>query len=90
MFQPLRGEYRFALSGLRPGAVLSTQGGAALCPGLICSGPIAGTAVVVQFGQHGQQQLEVLEPVEVFLLDVGFFRRAHDAYSMHHDSVERK
>ncbi len=57
---------------------------------LAIAGSIAGTAVVVQFGQHGQQQLEVLEAVEVFLLDVGFFRRAHDAYSMHHESVERK
>ena len=45
--------------------------------------------LAVQFGQHGQQQLAVLEPVEVCLLDVGFLRCAHDAYCMHHDSVER-
>ena len=31
------GEYCFALSGLRCGVATSTQGGAALCPGLTCS-----------------------------------------------------
>ena len=34
-----RSEIRFALSGLPSEAILSTQGGAALCPGLFCSGP---------------------------------------------------
>ncbi len=35
----VRGADCFALSGLGSEAVLSTQGGAAMCPGLICSGP---------------------------------------------------
>ena len=39
MFQPVRGEFCFALSGLPRMTILSTQGGAALCPGLTCSGP---------------------------------------------------
>ena len=33
------GAHRFALSGLRCEVDTSTQGGAALCPGLTCSGP---------------------------------------------------
>ncbi len=34
-----RSVFCFALSGLRSEAAHSTQGGAALCPGLVCSGP---------------------------------------------------
>ena len=48
MFQPLRGEYCFALSGLRRGADLTTQGGAALCPGLTCFSPF-GACIVSSF-----------------------------------------
>ena len=46
MFQLRRGAYRFALSGLCPGAVFSTQGGAAFCPGLTCSGPFGAEHIV--------------------------------------------
>ena len=38
-YVPVASGVSFALSGLRLGAVLSTQGGAALCPGLTCCGP---------------------------------------------------
>ena len=46
-----RSESRFALSGLRSEAILLTQGGAALCPGLICSGPFGANSAAARSGR---------------------------------------